>query len=296
MNKELSNKIKIVMKRNGSLRSCAFYETAAAINIGLSFFTEKISVSSLVFNIFTLLTVGVNYVKALTELENDKYREEHKEEYEELKDLYDKYMNDLCDVIKKYKFDDELQLCILLDYLLYEGRFSLNNEFTYKIHEKTNEYFTDLLGTFVITGSGVCRHTTEFMINLLSKLNVNCFEILCSSEKNGDINHALVGLISNGKKYCYDFTNHFCGLIKDKYIYAYPGNFKAYKIRGISLTKKEYKDTTSREITDKMILNCLDKMDNYDNNLIFELCNFSFEHKKEKEEITNKTLKLMPRK
>ena len=295
MDKKVSNKMKIIMRENGTLATCAFYEVAAAINLGVSCYSGNISLSSIIFNVFTLLTVGSNYVKALSALERDDYRKEHKEEYEELKNLYTEYIDEIVSMIKQYKFEDELQLCVLLDCLLYNGIFSYNNCYKYKHFDDVNEYFLDILGSFVITGNAVCRHTTSFMIDILSKLDINCYEIICSSESNKP-NHSVVGITSNNKKFSYDFTNHHFGVIRNNYIYSLPEEEVKYKIFGTTISFSDFKKIPSYELDDEYINKYYDNLDKYDNNLIINFGLFSHINNDVKKEISDKTLKLMPRK
>ena len=140
MNKEVSKKMKIIMRKNGSLVTCGIYESLAAILIGLSTLTERISLPATSFCLYTLMTVGINYIKALEELEKDKYKEEHLEEYNELEKIYNEYLDSIVDIIKQYEYEDDLQLLIILDYLLYTGIFSYNNKYEYKNFEEVNYY------------------------------------------------------------------------------------------------------------------------------------------------------------
>lgn len=295
MNKEVSKKMKIIMRKNGSLVTCGIYESLAAILIGLSTLTERISLPATSFCLYTLMTVGINYIKALEELKKDKYKEEHLEEYNELEKIYNEYLDSIVDIIKQYEYEDDLQLLIILDYLLYTGIFSYNNKYEYKNFEEVNEHFRELIGTFVFTGYGVCRHNTLFILDILKKLDKKCFEVLCSSDGK-KANHDVVGIVSNGEKYIYDFTNHYCGEINGKNIYAYPLGEKLYKITKVLINNKEYKKYPERKIDTDLVMKYINKMDDYDYNLIFQMFIFSRQNDEIKKDISEKTLKLMPRK
>ena len=294
MDKEVSKKMHTIMKRNGAYVTCGIYETLAALLIGLSAITCQISISATLFSLYSLLTVGINYIKALAELEDDKYRQEHIEEYNELVKLYNDYLDNIANIIKQYEYSDDLQLCIALDFLLDSGFFSLDNNFSYKEFEKNDERFLDMLGSFIVTGNGVCRHTTAFMMDLLKRLDVNCFKISCTNIRTKGY-HAMVGIISNGKKYSFDFTNHFCGTLNGNYIYEVGSNDKLYEINQLSIIKKEYKKLPIRDIDFELIKEYAYGIDDDFFDLFRSMYHYSLECDELKKDISEKTLKLMPR-
>lgn len=151
-----------------------------------------------------------------------KYIEENIDKYEELKKLYDEYITLLANQISKYEFDNNLELCIFLDELLKNGYFSCTDSLVYKRFNNIKEHHEDLIGTYVITGEGVCRHNTMFIHNLLDKLNISNLSICCyplgtkKPKLRGNFaTHILNCLLDGNNKFAYDFTNHFIGIIED---------------------------------------------------------------------------------
>lgn len=149
-------------------------------------------------------------------LKIEKYKEEHINEYEELKKLYNEYIEIVAKIVSKYKFEDSLQFAMAIDTVLLSGCFSINNEYTFKRHREINEYFEDLIGTYVIEGNGVCRHNTAFISDVLNKMGLKNFKLYTTREKNSDkANHVLLALVHNNQSFAYDFTNHTIGVINE---------------------------------------------------------------------------------
>jgi len=295
MDKETSKKMHTIMKRNKTYILCGIYEVLAALLINYSAKTCKVSIPALVFCLYVLVLVCMDYLKALEEVQEDKYKEKYIDDYNELVLLYNEYLDSITSIIKEYEYTDDLQLCLALDFLLTSGLFSLDNHFTYKEFEKNDEHYKNLLGSFIVTGNGVCRHITAFILDLLKRLDVNCFKITCINNKT-KVYHAIVGIISNGEKYAYDFTNHFYGTLKGNYIYDISGKNKLYEIILLDMPLKEYKNIPIRNINYELIEKYSYGVDDNFFTLFRHINLFSLENSEIKKDISDKTLKLMPRK
>lgn len=146
-------------------------------------------------------------------------RKEHKEYYLKCLRLYKEYLNRYCDLLSKINFKDDLELCLFLDKCFQSAVFTSTGEANYcKYDIDYDRRYLDLLGTRVLTGNSVCRHNTAFSVDVLRNFGKNAYYLPVSTVNNEErilyndfpfiANHAITGIVENGKKFAYDFTWH----------------------------------------------------------------------------------------
>lgn len=139
-------------------------------------------------------------------------------EYKECAELYDKYLETLADFIRDFGFRNSREAVLYFDAFMNAGVFSqtFNNEY----YNFKNDILmtTELLGARVVSGRCVCRHYASFAADLFNKLNILATPLMVKREcelnpevalRNPrlEMEHAVVGVVDETKKYIYDPTN-----------------------------------------------------------------------------------------
>lgn len=93
------------------------------------------------------------------------------EEYKNLKEKYDLFLNEFVSLMKEYNFDDALTFNLLVSDLLSTGYFSYSGDFNYeyKLFKNNKKAFYEdlgLMGSRVFTDEGVCRHQAAFLTDV----------------------------------------------------------------------------------------------------------------------------------
>jgi len=259
------------------------------------------SISSGIFS-STLASICVLYHFEKEEVYKEKYKEKNMDKYYELKELYDEYIDKVVNILSDIKYENNMQLCTALDYLLDTGFFSRNESYKYTKLTDKYEVYEDLFGTFIVEGNGVCRHNSVFISDILNKLNVKNLKIYCSNLKGRMAlkysNHVLLGLMQDDKKFVYDFTNNSIGQINREFITLIGINGKESKYHVID-KENNLEDYLSKE-------SCELDSETLARSVVFGLkagydlkqklgCMYDLEPKL-MDEISEKSLKLMPRK
>lgn len=139
--------------------------------------------------------------------------------YKECQSLYKEYIYRIADFIScTYSVVNSLEATILVDYLLWEGFFSANNEHKYQEFTYEEELLPELLGTKSVTGAALCRHMASFVATVLN-LEYSASFVAVKIVQNGSFyqimedvlepvyNHAVVGVVYKDGKFIYDPTN-----------------------------------------------------------------------------------------
>ena len=298
--------LNMAIKNSHVLRYFHLFNTLGTIGLGLELYTGRYNVMPFVF--FNLTIGGVISLYKTTNkiTKEDHYYMDNKEEIDSTQLLYDEYLEDIAKIIKKVPFESPIELVHALDKLLTRGAFSNGNSFDYYKHEEIeHEMLGNLLGTFVLEGHGVCRHTTMFMLDLLNKLGIETYSIPCYFEKEDreDIkaDHVIVGLSYADSKFAYDFTHHLFGRINDdNNTIKLVDCFGESDIYNLVIDDKLGYFTQRINYPNLRLEKELPKMNHYK---VFEKVNYLYnmlmeynKQNKKREEIVEKTLKLIPRK
>ena len=298
--------LNMAIKNSHVLRTFHLFNTLGSIGLGLEIYTGKFNTMPILFYSATIFSF-IKFYKTMTKLtKDDLYYMDNKEEIDEAILLYSEYLEDIAGIISKVHFNTSLELVHALDKLLKKGAFSNGKGFEYHKYEETeHEILCNLLGTFVLEGHGVCRHTTMFMSDLLNKMGIDNFAIPCYFEKEHrddfKADHVMLGIVYGEHKFAYDFTHDLYGRISDDNesitlvdCLGHDTELKAVIVDNIG-EFKEYINYPNLKLEEE-----LPKMNHFkifDNvgYLYCKLIEYSNKYKKN-EEIVAKTLKLMPRK
>lgn len=146
-------------------------------------------------------------------------------EYQKLIELYDEYTSLIADLIKKERFDNDMERSIFLEKLTQKGYLSKDKTFQFKAFKYDTESMISLReisGARVATSTGVCRHICSLHNDVLKKCGVD-IRILPTHVahtnhpeynkhfRNITADHVVLGIIEKGEKYIYDPTNNCFG-------------------------------------------------------------------------------------
>lgn len=189
------------------------------------------------FNTFDKIIIG-------SDLSYDKYIRTTLE-YKETFKLYKLYLTRLKNLFKYLNITDSLDIAIICTYFLIpNGYLSLNDKFVRKIENCSNCEFINLLGSKVVTGSGVCRHIVKFLVDLNKMFNnESYFVVLKSVDKNMD--HVVLGLNYNNSKFIIDPLNKGLGLVKDNMVTLFDP-LKIDMLVNYKLDKSKYKQVSDK--------------------------------------------------
>ena len=298
--------LNMAIKNSHVLRYFHLFNTLGTLGLGLELYTGKYNTIPFIFFGSTIGGV-IGLYKTINKInKEDLYYMDNKEEIDSTQLLYNEYLEDIAKIIKSEQFETPIELIHALDKLLTKGAFSNGNSFDYYEHEEIeHEMLGNLLGTFVLEGHGVCRHTTMFMLDLLKKLEIENYCIPCYFEKEDredfEANHIIVGLTIDDSKFAYDFTHHLFGRINDDNntikLIDCCGENEVYNLV-IKYSKRIYTpyiNLPNLDLENKLPEVDYSKVFEKVNNLYNMLMEYNKQNKK-REEIVEKTLKLIPRK
>lgn len=156
------------------------------------------------FNISLLIKRAERYANSLSNLEPI-IRET--DEYKELVKAYNEYILGIANILEN---DDMSTYCKLhvFSELLSKSVLSVSEQYKGAEYSKDSIYLNELTGARVIQGTGVCRHVSVLLNDVLNisgqtscVLTVSTKDDLISRIK-GD--HAVVGIVEDNKKYAFD--------------------------------------------------------------------------------------------
>lgn len=183
-------------------------------------------------------------------LESVDFHERNKDTEEELRKLYDEYLSIITKIISNYNFDDSLELCYTLYFLLDEGYFSKDNSYERYIHKLKREEVSDLKSTYIMEGKACCRHNTQFLADIFKKLNIPNYKITCTfDERIFSVKreyHEVNAIVDDKGKYTFDFSL---------------GDFYVIDDHNKRLFQQEYKDEDLNEIKRKCLFKILNNFD-----------------------------------
>ncbi len=142
--------------------------------------------------------------------------------YKSLEEEYYKYLSKIAIFFKEQGINDGLGIALFFQELLDSGNLSYNRKHSYNYDMTKKDYIkhklkfeNELLGSYVITGSSVCRHMAYLLTDLENRLekeayNTNVFienNNLITNLKNSNTNHSVVLIIDKDLLFAYCPTN-----------------------------------------------------------------------------------------
>jgi len=235
----------------------------------ISFILNSAFLVSNAYSLYSLKKLSLDYEKYRSNIPT----------YIELKNTYDKLLEDLLNEIELSSIDnDPLSIALLTSqYLIPNGLLSITKYFhiitSNEVYKIEYDYLADcdiqLLGTYVTNGYGCCRHINSFISDLLSKKGIKCDKVPCIFEsldnydniENGNYasNHLITGFIHNDYYYLVDPFNSRYNLIKNKnYFSSDSSNFYILNFTNVAYQKNlnwkhnlEYKNFSNSEVNEK---------------------------------------------
>lgn len=134
-------------------------------------------------------------------------------DYQELKGLYDNYLEEIAMVLKKYGFKNEYEVVKMGYFLLESGLFSKDSIFIERRYDQKNG-FLPLLSAKIMSGYGDCKNSSYLVSDFSSHFSFETPPLLGKykmTDENGTHidGHSLIILNVNGKKMLYDLTGSY---------------------------------------------------------------------------------------
>ncbi len=249
--------------------------------------------------------------------------------YKSLEEYYYTYLLKLATFFKEEGITDALGISLFFQELLDSGNLSYNRKHSYNYSMTKKDYIknklkyeSELLGSYVITGSSVCRHMAYLLVDLENQLekeayNTNVFienERLITNLKRSNTNHSVTLIIDNellfaycpttkrilninfdSKDYFYDHYKYFCFTNVNKAYSEYYNNFIAPLDNNYDIEKLYnnciYKKLTEGELTKRKMQIALQFFEEETNGSIDEFYNKT---KDDLESINQKIYELTP--
>lgn len=139
--------------------------------------------------------------------------------YSKCEELYHMFISFYGDYFKALGFSSAMEATFFVEYALFYGYFSVKN--FYKYHPYKYEPFVifPLLGTRILSGYGVCRHTASFFIDILNALGYTTCYLGCIPISN----------IKDMPECCPRGTHAIPAIMDDSYAFAFNYNHKNTK-------------------------------------------------------------------
>ena len=105
-------------------------------------------------------------------------------DYLKLKKKYDTYVKRLASHIKDKNFTDPLDIGLYFDAMLYSSNLSIGNDFKYyRIKRDNDGYYPGILGARIVSGYGVCRNMSAFLVDLYKELGYDAVDVHVNTKK-----------------------------------------------------------------------------------------------------------------
>lgn len=139
--------------------------------------------------------------------------------YSKCEELYNMFISFYGNYLKTLSFASAMEATFFVEYALFYGYFSVKN--FYKYHPYKYEPFVifPLLGTRILSGYGVCRHTASFFIDILNALGYATCYLGCLPITD----------LNRFPEICCHVTHAIPGVIDDRYAFAFDYNHKNTK-------------------------------------------------------------------
>lgn len=149
----------------------------------------------------------------LYEVERDAFLKE--KDYQELRVLYDEFLEDIANVVKEYGIKNEYEVIRMFYILVNSGIFSKDLSFTHESPE-LKYHFTPLLGARIMSGYAVCKNCSFLAYDFATHFNFSAPPLggnVVIKDDEGNIvdsgPHSLTILSVNGKKMLCDINRNY---------------------------------------------------------------------------------------
>lgn len=137
------------------------------------------------------------------------------EHYSECMERYNEYLYAFSELLKSTEKTSALEVSLLYVELLSQGYFSITQNYQYKIEKYDKTHLPELMGARILEGTGVCRHTSSFLGDLLKKFDINTYQHCCRTTEEEWINlndlifrikpnHLITAIVENNEKFFVD--------------------------------------------------------------------------------------------
>lgn len=201
---------------------------------------------------------------------------------------YDFFIEEAAKLIKSLNLDSSLAISLAISYLIKNGYFTYNKEFT---EDETTTELLNREGISIIAGEGCCRNFSDIQMSIMNRLDYKTKKFYCyhqttflASPKNEEANHVLNLIEYKGNIYGIDIYNY-------NLLYRFANKFSLVSISKLTNDKLRYKpycemireNTSMKEIFDNLNLfeSCKNKPFIYSQD--YEKFQFEINKKLEKE-------------
>ena len=220
---DILNKNTFLTKNSFMLESMGTLCLALAIDS-----PEYIALSAISFGA-VLYKVKNAYNKQKRKIEFSTLLDYNKYIYGRVAQLEEEYIYHVARIISNYEFKDNMQLCSTLKCLLYDGAFSFN-DYEFDVPKNILGEVEEIAASYVIDGKCCCRHISNFMSKLLTKLGIPnlCVDVDTKIINTNKADHVLNLIVDKDRLFAYDFT------------WGTPLNInlKKYNIKGVCYEKE----------------------------------------------------------
>lgn len=137
------------------------------------------------------------------------------ETYKDCKKEYESFISLTAELVKNAGLKTPKEITLYIYALIKLGFLSNGGEHKYKNYQYDKNILLDLLGTRVLSGTSVCRHTTNFMNDVLKKLGLTSATVATSTESKIKkiqsrrklvTDHAITGVEEDSQMFMFDTT------------------------------------------------------------------------------------------
>ena len=150
--------------------------------------------------------------------------------YSRLSENYFTFIHHVAKFAKQFGLKDSKEVILLFETMIKNGLFSATGKHEYRSYKYTYPEIHGTLGAQVMTGTCVCRHMSSVFADLLYRMNMQGCNVIVKVNREDEIkkflkmgrkkefNHAVLGVVEDGKKYIYDPVNAtFAGRCESKF-------------------------------------------------------------------------------
>lgn len=132
-------------------------------------------------------------------------------EYKKWQELYYHFIDIWASYLKSLNFSSSVEALEFINMLLYSGFFSVTEKYQYHYYKNNPYESLEVLGSRIISGFGVCRHSSAFTSQLLNKIGYPACNLSCAVKHPNscwqhkiNFNHLIIGITDEENKFTYD--------------------------------------------------------------------------------------------